>query len=285
MPINAERRRKLFDLLPEGMPVSKAWLMQTAEIDRHAVDNLLKGGQLVPLAPAVYMRPGTRLTWMGVVAALQSIFHSDLTVGGLTALELQGFAHYLPLSGTRAVHLYGKDLLPAWLQSAMPDIRFVRRQRPSGLGNTGLLTWAYDNWSRQLVDGGTATRGQENWPFVLSSAERALLEVLMDVPETLSFEHAAQLLQGMTNLSPKRLEGLLRQCTSVKLRRLFYWLAERQGHAWFSKLPAAATLDDLGLGTGNRVLARRGRLDAKYRITVPEEMWTPPRSMTDRSDF
>ncbi|WP_341487942.1 hypothetical protein [Pararhizobium sp. A13] len=42
---------------------------------------------------------------------MQSVFRSDLTPGGLTALELHGFAHYLPLSPKRVVHLYGKDPL------------------------------------------------------------------------------------------------------------------------------------------------------------------------------
>ncbi len=105
----------------------------------------------------------------------------------------------------------------------------------------------------------------------------------MDVPGSVSFEHAAQLLQGMTSLSPRRLETLLRKCTSVKVRRLFYWLAERQNHAWFRKLPALNDLDELGSGSGNRMLATNGKLDAKYRITVPEEMWSPPTPTIARS--
>ncbi|CAN7356046.1 type IV toxin-antitoxin system AbiEi family antitoxin domain-containing protein [Mesorhizobium amorphae] len=44
----------------------------------------------------------------------------------------------------------------------------------------------------------------------MSSPERAYLEVLMDVPGAISFEHADQLLQGMTVLSTKRMEQLLR---------------------------------------------------------------------------
>jgi hypothetical protein len=42
-------------------------------------------------------------------------------------------------------------------------------------------------------------------------------------------------------------------------------------------------LDEMGLGSGNRVLARGGRLDPKYRITIPEEMWTPLAPTTDKS--
>lgn len=45
-------------------------------------------------------------------------------------------------------------------------------------------------------------------------------------------------------------------------------------YAWLKKLPKPEALDELGLGSGNRVLVRGGRLDTKYRITVPEDMWT-----------
>jgi hypothetical protein len=93
--------------------------------------------------------------------------------------------------------------------------------------------------------------------------ERAYLEVLQDVPEAISFEHAEQLLQGMTTLSPRVMERLLRKCTHVKVRRLFYWMAERHSYAWLKKLPPAETLDELGLGSGNRMLVKGGRLDTK----------------------
>lgn len=285
MPTNADRRSALFDLVPEGMPVSKAWLERTVPgLDRSAIDNLLKSRQLTPLAPGVYMRPGTRLSWMGVAASLQAVFGKSLIIGGLTALELRGFAHYLPLSRKRSVHLYGRDSVPGWVGAALPDTTFLRHPSLPGVGSTGLTTTEYDTWARELVSTDVPGQRKQNWPFVQSSPERAFLEVLLDVPETTSFEHADQLLQGMTNLSPKKLEALLRKCTSVKVRRLFYWLAERRSHTWFRKLPPPEALDELGLGRGNRMLAKGGKLDAKYLITVPEDMWTSRKPMIAKSD-
>ncbi|MCP9230095.1 type IV toxin-antitoxin system AbiEi family antitoxin [Mesorhizobium sp. LMG 17147] len=274
----------LQNLVPDGLPVTKQWLSKQApDFDRHALDNLVKSRQLTPLASGVYVRPGANLTWQGVVAALQTIFRTDLSVGGLSALELHGFAHYLPLSRLRAVHLFGKDALPAWLHTALPSVQFVRHSR-SSMGGTGLVTWEYDTNERTFMTGGILGQRASAWPFTLSSPERAYLEVLNDVPGTISFEHANQLLQGMTTLSPRRMEQLLRKCTSVKVRRLFYWMAERHSYAWLNKLPKPEALDELGIGSGNRVLARGGRLDPKYRITVPEEMWTQPALTMDKSD-
>ncbi|BCH12782.1 hypothetical protein MesoLj131c_70400 (plasmid) [Mesorhizobium sp. 131-3-5] len=60
-------------------------------------------------------------------------------------------------------------------------------------------------------------------------------------------------------------------------------MAERHSYAWLKKLPKPEALDELGLGRGNRVLVGGGRLDTKYRITVPEEMWARPALTTIKS--
>lgn len=277
------RKQKLLKLVPEAMPVTRQWLMERdKDLDRHAVDNLVKSGQLVSLAHGVYIRPGTTLTWESVVCCLQNVLRTDLSVGGMTALELKGLSHYVALSGKRTIHLYGKDPLPKWVSGILTDVVFTRHKvlfGPSdGLDATGLATDEYDPGQKKLYDfSSTAayaheTRPEEGaWPFTRSSPERAYLEILMDVPDTVSFEHADQLMQGMTSLSPRRLEQLLKLTKNIKVRRLFYWFAERQQYTWFKKLPALPTLDELGLGSGKRMIAQSGKLDTKYMITVPEE--------------
>ncbi|WP_141105711.1 type IV toxin-antitoxin system AbiEi family antitoxin domain-containing protein [Rhizobium sp. R693] len=286
MPLDAERRLRLFDLLPEGMPVSKSWLMrQDPDLDRHAIDNLLKSRQLEPIAQAVYTRPGSRVNWESAVTSLQNVFRLDLVPGGLTALEQHGFAHYLPISRRRRVHLYGKDTIPKWLVKSLPDIEFMRHTPLPGLGATGLVNLEYDTLERTLSKPEAPGQRKRAWPFTLSSSERAYLEVIQDVPGMISFEHADQLLQGMTTLSPRVMERLLVKCKHVKVRRLFYWMAERRPYPWFKKLPPVGMLDELGLGSGNRMLVKGGKLDTKYMITVPEDMWTLPAPTTDKSDF
>ena len=283
----------MLELVPGGLPVTRPWLAQRdSTLDRHAVDNLLKGQQLAPLAQGVYMRPGTKLTWEGVVCCLQNVLKTDLCVGGLTALELAGFAHYLDLSDRKAIHLYGKDRLPPWCNQVLLSVQFIRHPPLSDLGASGVVNDEYDTGEKRLYNGdplqqkpSAPSLQQDRWPFTRSSPERAFLETLADVPDTVSFEHADQLMQGLTTLTPHRLEKLLRLCRSVKVRRLLYWYAERNHHAWFNKLPEPETLDELGLGSGNRVLAKGGKLVAKYKITVPEELWTPAVNTTDKSSF
>lgn len=298
MPLRTKRRRELLTLVPESLPVTRQWLArQDTDFDRHAVDNLVKSRQLIPLAQGVYMRPGTTPTWEGLVCFLQNVLKTDLTVGGLTALELRGLGHYVAMSSKRVVHLYGKDALPKWVNHVLPGVEFVRHAALAAFdtldpGASGLVNDEYDTGLKKLYSGDSLSEsrqapiGQKNaWPFTRSSPERAYLEILMDVPDAVSFEHADQLMQGLTTLSPHRLENLLKKAQNVKVRRLFYWFAERHQYAWFKKLPDPRTLDNLGLGAGNRVLVKGGKLDTKYKITVPEEMWTGTANTISKSSF
>lgn len=259
MPVNAEIRTELAALIPYGLLATRSWLMDKG-LARHSLDNLVKSGQLVSLAPGVYKRPETPLKWQGAVASLQRM-GGDLVVGGISALELQGLSHYLSLSGRRTVHLYGYDPLPSWENKLGLDETFQwhgsarlwgsDRKKDMPLAFTVDLPW-----------------GDQPAALKASSPERAICEVLADVPQEVSFEHAEQLMQGLTTLSPRRLEKVLHRLKHVKAKRLFFWLAERQGHGWFRKLDP----DRFDLGHGKRVLAKGGKLDRKYLITVPEEM-------------
>ena len=103
---------------------------------------------------------------------------------------------------------------------------------------------------------------------MLSTPERAVLELLDGLPGRETFHQVDMLMEGLVGLSPKRASRLLGECRSVKVKRLFPWLAERHGHPWLERLDR----DGIDLGRGKRMLVRGGKLDAKYQITVPEDL-------------
>jgi hypothetical protein len=112
------------------------------------------------------------------------------------------------------------------------------------------------------------TWGMSDWPLLYSCEERAILEVLQDVPEHESIYEAHVLMQGLVNLRPARLMKLLEACSSVKVKRLFLALAERRNHAWFKHLDVGA----IKIGSGKRMLAPGGILHPKYQITLPADL-------------
>lgn len=271
--------------LPEGLPVDSSWLERQG-YSRSLRSKYAAHGWLEQVAHGVYRRPPAtlptpeadqNLRWEQVVISLQTLLDRSLTVGGRTALELQGFAHYLSASSPREVHLYGIQAKPGWVARLKLETRLVFHNAGKLFRNFAAPT----NWpvggaplsdrERILAQGSFIQQrwGQWDWPLILSSPERAILEMLDEVPQRETFHQVDVLMEGLVNLRPQRLSALLKDCRSVKVKRLFLWFAERHHHAWLSKLDR----EGIDLGRGKRVLEPGGRLDTKFDITVPESMY------------
>jgi hypothetical protein len=250
--------QQLDRLLPYGLVATRQWLLAQA-VSPHALDNALKSQRLRAQGVGVYARADTPLSWQAVVCSLQRMTERPVLVGGLSALQFLGFGQYLSLSELQHIHLYGEGTAPGWLSRVPANVRLdwhsTKKLWPDSVLGDQTYQKAYP-WRDDLP----ALR--------VSCAERACLEMLGDLPDGLSFDHADELMQGLTTLSPRKLDGLLLDCKSVKVKRLFFWLANRHNYAWFRKL----NKEDYGLGTGKRVIAKGGRLDNAYLITVPEHL-------------
>jgi hypothetical protein len=104
--------------------------------------------------------------------------------------------------------------------------------------------------------------------LLFSTDERAMFEVLQDVPTRESVYEADVLMQGLVNVRPARVMSLLTACASVKVKRLFLALAERHQHQWLAHLD----LSKVDLGKGKRMLVSGGKLHPKYLITLPADL-------------
>lgn len=282
----ASKLNQLQQLLPEGLVVDAAWL------DRHGVTHPLRQkyvahGWLLALARGVYQRPAARLDtrdaaqgldWERVLLSLQTLLNVGVSVGGRTALEMHGLAHYLPASGFREVHLYTNEALPGWLSKIQVNARFVVHNPDRLLASPGR---GLDSVMRRVDmgpgpqsdgaadDSDTTVRwGHWRWPLTLSTPERAVLELLDELPKRESFDQVDALFSGLGAVMPRRMQRLLEACQSVKVKRLFLFFADRHNHAWLKQLDRSR----IDLGRGKRLLAVGGRLDPKYQITVPESL-------------
>ncbi|MCG8485903.1 MAG: AbiEi antitoxin N-terminal domain-containing protein, partial [Chromatiales bacterium] len=106
---------RLQQLIPEGVAVPSTWLSANGYTPQ-LVSKYAQSGWLNTLGSRVYARPGEPVTWEGVVLGLQKLAQLQLHIGGVTALNRQGLAHYLPLSGDTNIHLWGKDRPPSWVE-------------------------------------------------------------------------------------------------------------------------------------------------------------------------
>jgi hypothetical protein len=261
--------------LPEGVLVDAAWLGRHG-YSRQLLNHYVGAGWLEQPARGVYRRPRGSVDWQQAVFSLQTFLDYQLAVGGRAALELQGYAHYLPQK-LRSVSLYGSDPPPGWLRHLrLGAVRFEYRNDQTLFEKNAVasefkkLFSSKDTHKKESLDVSLTKMpvGHWDWALILSTPERALLELLDELPNHETFHQVDMLMQGMANLSPRRLTALLNDCKSVKVKRLFFYFADRHAHAWLKPLKN----EKFDLGKGKRMLVRNGKLDPTYQITVPEDL-------------
>ena len=245
--------------LPEGLLVTARWMSE------HGYSTALRtqyvaAGWLEQPVRGVFRRPRGSIGWQQVVISLQMLMKLPLVAGGRTALELRGFAHYLTRT-TSEIHLYGPKPPPPWLAALPLDARFIAH-------NSARLFPASDGTHPTIDEFTTMPWGQWDWPMTLSTPERAVLELIDELPARESFEQVDKLFEGLSSLSPRRLQPLLEACRSVKVKRLFFFFAARHSHAWLKRLDRKA----IDFGKGKRMLVKGGRLNPAMQITVPEDL-------------
>jgi hypothetical protein len=212
------------------------------------------------------------IEWEVAVSSAQLLARKPFHVGGSTAIDLLGLSHYLRLGSARTVWLYDSNRsIPSWLEKLDLDAHLViLRRRLFARDEIGLEFRPLDAAVRRV--GPPVERPSEEglWRQFLrmSAAERATLELLAEVDDETSFETADTIFEGVSNLRPEVLRRLLRTCTSIKAKRLFFFLSDRHQHGWARALDA----DGFDLGKGKRQVVKGGKLDHRYQITVPDRL-------------
>jgi hypothetical protein len=173
-------------------------------------------------------------------------------VGGLSALSLLGYSHYIR-TGVETVYLFSrlKTKLPTWFEkySWNESITHVR---------TSFLP----------VEQGFVNYNTGTFEINIASPERAILECLYLAPEKLDLVKIYQILAGLVNLRPDLVQVLLDDCKSVKVKRLFLYMLRKTNHQWGQFVD----LSEVNLGTGDREIVKSGIYDPEFHITVPKEL-------------
>ncbi len=256
--MTSETRSKINLLLrgwPQGTVAVSGWLAQ-----RGAYQQLLheyeKSGWIRRIGQGAYVRDSDKVEWPGGLYALQEQVGIPVHAGAKSALALQGYAHYLPRGKGSAVSLFGLpgQRLPAW---------FCQYD----WGQT--INYSATNLFQKDADMGLTKKEMGAYSIILSTPERAIMETLYLVPIKQSFEEATQLMDGLTTLRARLVQKLLEQCQSIKVKRLFMYFAESSQHGWVKKLDTAR----IDFGKGKRMIVKGGRLNTKYKITVPHSVF------------
>lgn len=257
--LKEDKLKRVLEAVPAGFVVDAQWL-ETHRVSRFLTRKYIESGWLERLDRGVFRRPAPQpvpLDWQTCLLSLQHIMNYPVHAGGITALGLLGYIHYLPLGTSRPAWLYG-NAIPSWLTRLQLDAPITTRSlslfREPDLGLT----------ENKSVSATTLPWG---WAMRISSPERAILEALDELPDQESFHNLDMVFEGLATLSPRRLAALLNSCRKIKVRRLFFVFADRHKHSWRERLKA----EEFDLGTGDRALVKGGRIHPRYRIMVPPE--------------
>lgn len=239
--------------LPDGLVVNRAWL-QAQGFTRSSIDYFIRSGKLESVGHGAYRRPGPPLKWQHLAYSLQELGYSS-HVGGRTALDLQGFAHYLPLGGIQTIELYGISKLPHWLleNHLTPPFKACGTSGFPQLPESALTSQPFGHW---------------DWPLRFATPELALFELLAQVRDEADFSLLDKYFESSPTLRPALCNSLLQACDNIKSKRLFLWFANRHQHPWLPRIETG----DVNLGKGKRMIIRGGALDKTYQITVPRNM-------------
>jgi len=236
---------------PNGLPYTMKYLKELG-YSRDLVHQYIRSRWLLPLGSGIYAKNNDKVTWKGMVSAMQTQLSVSIHVAAKTALELQGISHYMRM-GRSHIWLYSdKSTLPKWFQLETADYH-IQNIRTNFLSTSAAESFL------DVDQGGFMLR--------VSSKERAILEMLYLVPDRQGFDEAYKLLEMLPALRPDLLNELLLNCNSVKTKRLFLYMAKRVSYPWYDMINTKS----VDLGSGKRQIVKGGVLDKEFLITIPKD--------------
>ena len=254
--MGTEKKTKINQLLsshPPGIVLLSKWLSSQG-YNLNLQKRYRNGNWLVSIGTGAMIRSGDKVGYEGAIYALQEQSNLQIHLGGRTALSMLGKAHYLELSATM-VTLFGsgEEKLPAWFLKHDWGVKINYHSTSFLPSSIGLSNMEFKTFTIKIA-----------------SAARAIMECLFLTPKNQDLLECYQLMEGLNNLRPKLVQKLLEQCSSIRVKRLFLYLAEKARHNWIEYLD----LEKIDLGSGKRSIVKNGIYIPKYQITVPKALDT-----------
>jgi hypothetical protein len=253
--VPTKRNEKLNVLLSNWLPgtvYTSSWLRKKG-YGTDLLNGYKQSGWIRSFGRGAYVRFNDEPAWEGGLYAIQKQLDMPVYVGGLTALQLQGYAHYIAPRLSKC-HLFTpkKVKLPKWFRTNDWGVK-IKLHISTLLVTTDLA-------KKQIK--------RNQIPITIADPERAILEMLSHVDSEASFNHAWQIMESLTMLRPEIMQTLLELCNSVKVTRLCLYMVEKNQFQWFKKLNTEA----INLGSGKRSIVKGGTFNDDYQITVPDTL-------------
>ncbi len=246
-----EKLNRLLQKIPAGTVVLSSWLVRQG-YSHDLQQKYIRSQWITPIGRGAYKRTGDELTIYGGVYALEKQANKNVHIGGLSALNLQGYAHYIAMY-EKPVQLYANEKfkLPSWFKNYNWTTPYTIKTTRLAAPDYALIPYKFIAYELNIT-----------------SPPQAMLQCLDMTPDEMDMEQAWYLMESMNNLVPAQIQKLLEQNPSIKAKRLFLFFAEKARHSWFKYLD----ITKIELGSGKRSIVKNGAYINKYKITVPKTL-------------
>lgn len=246
-----DKIKLLFEVWPLHTIATASWL-RTKRFSYENLSGYQKSGWISRVGAGAFKRVTDTVSWEGAVFGLQNQYPHQFHLGGRTALELLGAAHFVPFGKSRLfLFTSHKKMLPLWFSDFLKVA-----EKPCD----------YLQYSFLKPQLGLTTFNCGEFQINISTRERAALEVAELLGRSHRFEECRLLFENLGTLRPKLVQDLLENCRSVKAKRVFLFLCKNLGHKWFQDLD----LTRIDLGSGPRDVTPGGAYDSEFKITYPK---------------
>jgi hypothetical protein len=195
-------------------------LAEKKRIFRPAVEDIPEFGMaLSALSKGVMYRTGDKLLSFPALAGYNQQLEKNFHIAAHSALELNGFNHYVPMG--KPVLMVGHpkhQLVPDWMKKEDFDrvLKFFSTET--------------------FIKSQLSTFRVENVDLLVSLPEQAFLECLLLAPKQYAFMDLFYIMEQLTTMRPEILQDLLEHTDNIKVKRMFLYMAEKAGHYWFNLL-------------------------------------------------
>jgi hypothetical protein len=252
--MSIDERNKLNHLLQKNNPGGlyfSAWLKENGYSDQ-LLKSYRDSGWLKALSRGVMYRTGDKLRTFAVLESWNGQLGKHYHIAAHSALELSGFNHYVPMGKPKLIICHPKEeAVPYWMKNG--DFDF------------SLIFFSTEAFSSPKIESIRA-----DYPDMLVSLpEQAFLECLLLAPKQYSYMDLYYVMEHLATLRPSLVQELLENTNSLKIKRMFLYMAEKASHQWFKYLNP----EKIELGSAKHQLVKNGIYVPKYKITVPRELY------------
>lgn len=225
------------------------WLIRNG-YSSQLMQKYIKGGWIKSLCRGVFYASNKEvINAYGAIRSYYMQVGQDVHVAAHSALEIYGFMHYVPMGKPQMMVSVTNDYIPMWLKIDAYDrdvVPFASNALP-----IELHVGAYQN------------------NMLVSAPERAFMECLLLAPKYYNYLDLYLLMEQLTGLRANVVQQLLVEIKSYRVKRMFAYMAEKAKHLWWEDVDLGA----IDMGRGKIYYNPTGKFIAKYKITIPLELY------------